>query len=475
MSGGSQEPSALSPENNAGREVDWLLTDADWVVVCDEEMQCIPLGAVAIDGGRIAAVGPSDRIKSALHGLREMDLSGHILLPGLVNTHTHAAMSCFRGLADDLPLGRWLHEAIFPAESRNVDPAFVYWGTLLSSLEMLKGGVTTFCDGYFFMEEAARAALDTGIRAVLGQGILDFPTPDLKDSAGAKDRAESFLASFPEKTGRLYPSLFCHAPYTCGAETLSWVKDLCRRHDILFQIHLSETANEVDGIIQKFGKRPALYLDSLGILDSKTLCAHAVWVDSREIEVLAYRNAAVSHAPESNMKLASGVAPIPSMLSAGIRVGIGTDGCASNNDLDVFSEMDRAAKLQKAMRGDPVICSAPVVLGMATRLGADAIGLGREVGTLEPGKKADLIAVDIRQPHLTPLYDPVSHLVYAVTAGDVRHVWVGGELLVHGGKIRTVNEAEVLRTVRSISQKVTESIPMGTAETKSRIPRKSEI
>ena len=292
-----------------------------------------------------------------------MDLSGFLVLPGLINTHTHAAMSCFRGLGDDLPLARWLYEVIFPAEAAQVNPEMVYRGTLLACVEMLKNGITTFCDGYFFEEAAVQAVLETGMRAVLGQGVLDFPTPDQPDPARSRERVEAFLESFPKDVDRLRPSIFCHTPYTCCAETLQWAKDLSRNRGILFQTHLSETAAEVEEILRKQGERPVFYLDRLGILDHRTLCAHAVWLEPEEIELLAARGVKVSHNAESNMKLASGIAPIPRMLAAGIKIGLGTDGCASNNNLDLFSEMDKVAKLHKVIHRDPVVCPAPQVLG----------------------------------------------------------------------------------------------------------------
>ena len=435
------------------REVDWLLHSADWVVTCDPAMRCVRPGAVAIEGEEIVAAGPSDELRRTFRGRKEMDLSGHLLLPGLVNTHTHAAMSVFRGMGDDLPLGNWLRDVIFPAEAAAVSPDMVYWGTLLSAVEMLKGGTTTFCDGYFFEEHAARAALDAGMRAVLGQGVLDFPAPDQPDPKKSRARVEEFFAAFPAGEARLRPSIFCHAPYTCGSETLRWVKELCRQNGILFQMHLSETAGEVREIVAKTGMRPAVYLEHLGILDPMTLCVHAVWLDSREIEILAQTGAAVSHCPESNMKLGSGVARVTDMIAAGVRVGLGTDGCASNNNQDMLSEMDKAAKLEKVFRRDPVAGPARKVLHLATLGGAEALGLGRETGSIEPGKKADLAAIDLNQPHLFPVYDPVSLLVYSARAGDVRHVWVSGRQVVADGGVTTVSETEAMDQVRKIARK----------------------
>lgn len=458
MSEPSLSPSGPEPSPGSIQTVDWVLHNVDWLVTCDPAMRCLRNGAVAMDQGVLVGVDETATIRSRFHGRQEMDLHGHLLMPGLINTHTHAAMSVFRGLADDLPLDRWLSDVIFPAEASVVGPDMVYWGTILSCVEMLRNGITTFCDGYFFEEEAARAALEVGMRAVLGQGILDFPSPDQPDPSQARDRAERFLAAFPTNDC-VRPSLFCHAPYTCGPETLRWVKARCREHGILFQIHLSETAAEVDRIVNQTGLRPALYLDSLGILDSDTLCAHGVWLDHLEITRLAERGARIAHNPESNMKLASGVAPIPELRASGVCVGLGTDSCASNNDLDLFSEMDRSAKLDKVFRCDPTVSTAREVLAMATSEGARAIGWGDQIGSLEIGKRADVLALDLRQPHLTPLYDPISLLVYCVKGSDVRHVWVDGRLAVRNRQVGSVRLDTVYREIGKTVERLPSRFP----------------
>jgi 5-methylthioadenosine/S-adenosylhomocysteine deaminase len=448
--------SGLSTAPQAPRTVDWLLTSA-WIVTGDSAMTTIRGGALAIHGDQVVALGPTKEILTRFRGLREIDLGNHLLAPGLINTHTHAAMTCFRGLGDDLPLTQWLQQVIFPAEAAHVAPAMVYWGTLLACVEMLQNGITTFCDGYFFEEAAARAVLDAGIRAVLGQGVLDFPAPDQPDPVHARERVAAFLEAFPDGQGRLRPSLFCHAPYTCGPQTLQWVKQLCRDRGLLFQTHLSETTGEVADLMKKHGERPVFYLDRLGILDGQTLCAHAIWLEPQEIERVALRQTGIAHTTESNMKLGSGVARIPDMLAAGIKIGLGTDGCASNNNLDLFGEMDKTAKLHKVMRHDPTICSARQVLRMATLGGAGAIAWDNEIGSLEVGKQADVMAIDLDRPHLTPLYDPISHLVYAVSGSDVRHVWVAGRQVVADGKVLTVDVAEVCAEVQRFAAAISRS------------------
>jgi 5-methylthioadenosine/S-adenosylhomocysteine deaminase len=436
------------------REVDLFLFDSDWLVTCDSRMRRFRSGAIAVEGDRMVGVGTSDELKKSFRGRKEIDLHGYLLMPGLVNTHTHAAMSLLRGLGDGLPLDRWLNEIIFPAEAAIMNRDTVYLGSLLSILEMLKGGVTTFCDGYFFEEAVAGAAMKSGIRAVLGQGILDFPTPDQPNPAESQKKAVDFLSRFPAGTDRIRPSLFCHTPGTCGPKTMKWAKKLCRENRILFQTHLSETAQEVETIRHRYGQSPVEYLEELGILDELTLCAHGVWLSRPEIEMLAKKKTSISLCPESNMKLGSGVAPVSDLEAAGVLVGLGTDGCASNDDLDLFSEMDKAAKLEKVFRNNPLASSAEQVLKMATIGGASALGLGNETGSLELGKKADIIAVCINQPHMVPMYDPVSHLVYSARGSDVRFAWVDGIQVLAHGIACSISEAEVVAEARRVGQKI---------------------
>jgi 5-methylthioadenosine/S-adenosylhomocysteine deaminase len=430
--------------------VDLVLANG-WVVTCDPRHTTIRNGALAVDNGTIAAVGTTEEIGRYYSGRHVVDLSDHLLLPGLINAHTHAAMTCFRGLADDLPLQEWLHQVIFPAEGMHVNPELVTHGTLLAAAEMLTNGVTTVCDGYFFEEHAAQAFLESGMRAVLAQGILDLPTPDQPDPTRMRDHAREFLDRFPSSEGRLRPSLFCHAPYTCSPDTMQWVKDPCCQHGMIFQTHLSETVAEVREVQQRYGERPVLFLRRPGSLDQTTLCAHGVWLDAEEIQCLAEHGVALVHTPESNMKLASGIAPLPTILAAGIRVGLGTDGCASNNDLDLFAEMGMAARCQKAFSGDPVVASAREVLHMATLNGARALGWDSEIGSLEVGKQADIVAIDLKKPHLTPLYDPISHLVYVASGSDVTHVWVAGQEVVIGGELMTADVKAVMAEVRRLA------------------------
>ena len=429
-----------------------LLISGDFVLTFNEGKEILEKGAVAITGDRIVAVGETSRLAEEIEAKEELDACGCLLMPGLINLHTHAAMTCFRGLADDLPLQEWLHEHIFPAEATYVSEENVYWATLLAVVEMIKSGTTTFCDGYFFEDGAARAVAASSIRAVLGQGVVDFPAPGIPDPRINLKAAEAFVFRWQGKSPRLMPSIFCHSPYTCSPETLIGAKDICREHEILFQIHLAETRTELEETQQRYGHRPVDHLRSLGLLDAQTICHHAVMVNDEEIELLAHSGVGVSHNPESNMKLASGVAPLPAMLAAGVKVGLGTDGCGSNNNLDIFQEMDTAAKLHKVHQGDPALSSALQVAVMATNGGAAALGMSSCLGSLEPGKKADLIIIDLNQPHLTPMYEPCSHLVYAARGADVRDVIIDGSIVMRERQLLDVDEQEVMAKVREIAE-----------------------
>ena len=429
-----------------------LLVSGDFVLTFNEGKEILEKGAVAVTGDRIVAVGDTSRLTEEIEANEELEACGSLIMPGLINLHTHAAMTCFRGLADDLPLQEWLHEHIFPAEATYVSEENVYWATLLAMVEMIKSGTTTFCDGYFFEDGAARAVAASGIRAVLGQGVVDFPAPGVPDPRINLKAAEAFVLRWQGKSPRLIPSIFCHSAYTCSPETLIGAKDICNEHEILFQIHLAETRTELEETQQRYGHRPVDHLGNLGLLDTQTICHHAVMVNDEEIELLARSGVGVSHNPESNMKLASGVAPLPEMLAAGVKVGLGTDGCASNNNLDIFQEMDTAAKLHKVHQGDPSLSSALQVAVMATNGGAAALGMSPLLGSLEPGKKADLIIIDLKQPHLTPMYEPCSHLVYAARGADVRDVIIDGNIVMRKRQLLDVDEQEVMAKVREIAE-----------------------
>jgi 5-methylthioadenosine/S-adenosylhomocysteine deaminase len=318
---------------------------------------------------------------------------------------------------------------------------------------MIRGGITTVADGYFYETEVRRAFVAAGLRAVAAQGVVDFPAPDAPDPKDNLKVAQAFIDSgqeFPD--GRLISTLFCHSAYTCGPETLQQAKDLTRGRDLPFFLHFAETRQEVEEIRRNTGLKPVAYLDRLGLLDARTVAVHAVWLEPEEQELLAARGVKVSHCPESNLKLASGVAPIPELLDRGVTVGLGTDGAASNNNLDLWGEMSLAARLHKVWRADPAVLPAAQAAALATREGAKVLGLEDRIGTLTPGKEADLIVVDLDQPHLTPLYDPFSHLVYTTRAADVSHVMVGGRWLLKNRRFTTLDWPAIARHAQSESR-----------------------
>ena len=406
-----------------------------------------PGGYVAVQDGRIARVGQTARLPAARERL---DAAGGIVMPGLVNTHSHAPMVWFRGLADDLPLRQWLTEFIFPLELGWLDAEKVYRGTLLAAAEMIRGGITTVADGYFFEAAVRQALADAGLRAVVAQGVVDFPAPGVPDPARNLEAAAAFVdsgAAFPD---RLTSTIFCHSPYTCGPETLKQAKALTRARGLPFFIHLGETREEVTDLAAKSGASPGAYLDRLGLLDELTVAVHAVWLEPGDLKLLARRGVKVSHCPDSNLKLAAGVAPIAALVAAGAAVGLGTDGAASNNNLDLWGEMSLAARLHKVWGHDPTLMPAARVVALATLEVAAVLGLGGITGTLTPGKAADLIVVDCNRPHLTPLYDPHSHLVYAARAADVRHVMVGGRWLLWDRQFTTLDWPAIAAYAREV-------------------------
>jgi 5-methylthioadenosine/S-adenosylhomocysteine deaminase len=433
-------PAAGAPAMDAPET---LLLTASWVVTMDAASTVLEDGAVAIDGGRIVAVGPAAELAAAHPAARRLDAAGKVLLPGLVNGHTHVPMTLLRGLADDLPLMTWLEDEIFPAEARWVDEEFVRWGTRLACLEMIRGGVTTFVDMYYFEDAIAEEAARCGLRAVVGETLIDFPAPDNKTWDDALAYTEAFLARWrghPLITAAVAP----HAAYTVSAEHLQAAHRLAERFDAPYLIHVAENRAENDRVRQRYGTTTIGFLDRLGVLDGRMIAAHVVVPEDAEIGLLAARGVGVAHCPQSNMKIASGIAPVPRMLAAGVAVGLGTDGAASNNDLDLWEEIDTAAKLHKVALLDATVLDAREALEMATLGGARAIHMADEIGSLEVGKRADLIAVDVSGAHTRPFYDLYSLLTYTVKAADVDTVIVDGKVLLEGGEVLTVDAAAVL-------------------------------
>ena len=436
---------------------DWIWS-ARYVITMDPQHHVIENGAIAIQGDRILAVGTKAEIDSKYQAKQRLDRPETIISPGLINTHTHAAMSLFRGIADDLRLQDWLQKFIFPAEAKNVSAEFVRWGTRLGAMEMLLGGTTTFTDMYYFEDVVAEAAKEAGIRGVLGETIIGFPVADNKTPQAALAFTEKFLARFkgdPLVTAAVAP----HALYTNSDETLKASRALANRFNAPLIIHLSETKKENDDELAKRHTTPTKTLDSLGVWNGRSVAAHAVWVNEADMAILKARGVGIGHCPSSNMKLASGVAPVTRMLELDLKVGLGPDGPAgSNNDFDLFEEMDLAAKLQKVTTMNPQAVPAAQALEMGTIRGARALGMEKEIGSLEPGKRADLITVRIDRPNAQPLYDAVSQMVYALKASDVRDVMVNGRPVVRDGAILTLNQQQILAKAAEYRARISASL-----------------
>jgi 5-methylthioadenosine/S-adenosylhomocysteine deaminase len=428
--------------------VDTLITNAS-VLTMDARDRIFAPGYLAITNDRITDLGPWNP-DQAPEAREVVDAQGGVVMPGLVNAHTHLPMSIFRGMADDLPLDKWLQEHIFPAEARHIVPDSVAAGVRLSVAEMLLSGTTCCCDGYFLADQIAGTLEKCGMRAVSAQGVIDFPAPGVPDPEKNIEVARAHLSQWRDRSSLISPSVFCHSPYTCSSDTLRSAKALANDAGVLFQIHVAETKAEREQCKKTNGCSPVAYLYDLGILDEHSLLVHAVWVDEADMELMARTGCTVAHCPESNMKLASGVAPVPAMSDKGLLVGLGTDGCASNNDLDMLGEIDTAAKLHKVHTLDPTVLDASTVVRMATIDGAKALGLDHLIGSLEEGKQADLIVLDFNQPHLTPCFHLFSHLVYAARGGDVRHVMINGCWVVKDRCLTTMDLEDVLSEARKI-------------------------
>ena len=414
------------------------------IVTVNPDFDIIKDGIVCIKNGRLERIEPRSPGSLIPEANEIIDAKGGIIMPGLVNTHTHLPMSIFKGLADDLPLMTWLNEHIFPAEAKHIKAETVRLGSFLSCAEMILSGTTTCCDGYFFEDEVAKAVFDSGMRAILGQGVIDFPAPGVPEPSDNVNKAVRFTDKWYNKSLMITPSIFCHSPYTCSEETLKKAKHAALSKNLLFQIHVAETKDERDRILSEKNSSPIKYLDSIGILDNNTLLVHSIWVDDDDIDIIANSGAKVSVCTESEMKLASGIAPVIKFLEAGIKVGLGTDGSASNNDLDLFNEMDVTAKLHKVNILDPTVMDAKTVFKLATIDGAGALGLDNEIGSLETGKQADIIIIDVNKPHLVPMYNPVSHIVYSARGSDVQDVIIAGKVIVRDQKLLSFDLEDVL-------------------------------
>ncbi|MRR49678.1 MAG: TRZ/ATZ family hydrolase [Rhodocyclaceae bacterium] len=442
----------LSSSPALPQTIDELIT-ARWIVPVEPANVILENHALAVDRGRILALLPVAEATQRFQARLTTALDQHLLTPGFVNLHTHAAMALFRGFADDLPLMRWLQEHIWPAEGKLVSPEFVRDGTLLASAEMLKGGITCFNDMYFYPEAAAEAASQLGIRAALGILAIEFPT---RYAADADDYLRKGLAIRDSLLDNPLIS-FClapHAPYTVANGTFERVVTLAAQLDLPIHIHVHETCDEIDSSLVQHGVRPLERLHRLGVVGPNLIAVHAVHLESEEIRLLAEHGATVAHCPTSNMKLASGIAPVAHMAAKGLRVGLGTDGAASNNRLDLFHEMRHAALLAKVSSGDATALDAHSVLRMATLYGATALGLEGKIGSLEAGKAADLCATRLDSWEIQPCFDPVSHLIHAAGREHVTDVWVNGKKVVNQGNVISLNEFKLLDSLRIWQNKI---------------------
>ena len=420
------------------------------ILTLDAKNTIIKNGLLGIKGNSIFYIGSDD--DNEFESKKMVDAKDGLILPGLINGHTHAAMSLFRGLADDLPLMEWLTNYIFPAESR-MDADFVFTGTLLACAEMILSGTTTFCDMYLFEEEVARVGKKAGMRCLVGEVIYDFDSPNYGSIENGFNYTESLIKKWQDDP-MVSIAVAPHSLFTCSPDLLTTANDLALKYNVPLIIHFAETLSELDEVKKRYGKGPVEHLQSLGLLGPHLIADHCVHLQGSDIKVLAENGVKAIHNPESDMKLASGIAPIPDMLAEGMIVGLGTDGCASNNNLDLFTEMDMAAKLHKINTMDTTVMDALTVLRMATIEGAKALGIDTMTGSLEEGKKADVIIVDLKKPHLTPMYNPYSHLVYAARGNDVSHSIINGRLVMEDRALLTIDLYDVMERAREKSRDV---------------------
>ncbi len=434
-----------------------LLIVGGTVVTMDKDRRLIEDGAVAIKDGKVAMVGQRGAVTYHLTAKRTINAAGKVIIPGLINTHTHAAMTLFRGISDDLDLNDWLTKYIFPAEAKNVTEQFVRAGTRLGLAEMIRGGTTTYCDMYYFEDAVADETKKAGVRGVLGETIIDFPVADNKTNAEMMAYSEKFIKKW-QADPLIVPAMAPHAPYTVSTDHLKAIRALSDKLKAAVVIHIAETKKERDDIQKQYGKTPVDYLDSIGFLSNRVIAAHTIWITDEEINIFKLRGVGSAHNPQSNMKLASGVAPVPAMLAAGVAVGLGTDGAASNNDLDMWEEMDTAAKLHKLISGDPKILPAEQAFEMATIGGARALHLDDITGSIENGKRADIDIVDFDSLNQTPFYNVYSHLVYATKAADVRTVIINGRIVMLDRRLLTLNESVIKIDANAYRDKIIKSL-----------------
>ena len=449
---------ASAQKKKAKEKVDLLILGGT-IVMMDGQRSIIQDGAIAVKGDTIVWIGLQGN-DLPYEGAQTIQASGKLVLPGFVNGHTHAAMTLFRGLRDDVTLDEWLQKYIFPAEAKNVTEEFVRWGTRLGTAEMIRGGVTTYADMYYFEDAVAEETKAAGMRAVLGETFIDFPAPDNKNEAAMLAYTEKFLKRWQGDT-LIHAAVAPHSIYTCSEKTLRDAAALARKYQAPIVIHVAEMKKELDDSREKNGTTPVQYLNKIGVLGADVVAAHCIYVDETDRKILAEQKVGCVHNPSSNMMMASGVAPVAELRAANVAVGLGTDGVAgSNNDLDLMEEMDLAAKLAKITRMDPRALSAKAVVEMATIEGARALHMEKEIGSLEKGKKADIIVIGLDEPHAVPMYDIYAQLAYALKGSDVETVVIGGRVVMQDRKVLTVNEVEAKAKAKEYRRKVAESLGM---------------
>lgn len=431
------------------KEADLIIKDGI-ILTFDKDLTIYSPGMVAIKKEKIIYVG---EIQDNWEAKKIISCPEKIVMPGLINAHTHTPMSLFRGLADDVSFNEWWEKKIFPAEKKFVSPEFVHWGTKLAVIEMIYGGITTFCDMYFFSSEIANTCEEIGLRGVISEGLMDFASPNFKTAQEGLNYTHKFIESYENKKN-VFPAVATHAPYTCSDELLKKARELARKYNLICLIHLAETKKEVEDSFKEYGCSPVERLNNLGYLDEKVAGIHCVHLNKKDIQILKDKGVGIIHCPQSNLKLASGIAPLPLILEKNIKLGLGTDGCASNNDLDMFSEMQTAALIHKGISGEPTLVDAKTILKIATINGAKVLGLDDKIGSLEKEKFADIIIIDFNKPHLSPVYDYYSHLVYTTKSSDVETVIVNGKILMENRKLLTVNEKEVIAKATEYGEKI---------------------
>jgi 5-methylthioadenosine/S-adenosylhomocysteine deaminase len=450
-------PFALLAQSKEAVNVD-LLVKGGTIVTMDAQREVIENGEIAIRGDSILSVGAAPVLAKGVVVKQTIDAKGKLVLPGFVNGHTHVPMTLFRGLKDDVTLEVWLKDYIFPAEAKNVNEQFVRWGTRLAAAEMIRGGVTTFADMYYFEDAIAEETKAAGIRGILGETWLDFPAPDNKNEAQRAAYTEKFLQRW-QGDGLIQAAVAPHSVYLCSEKTLRNAQALAEKYHAPILIHVAESKKEHEGSLKNFGATSVQYMNRIGFLGPDIVAAHCIYVDETDRKLLAEKGVGCVHNPSSNMMLASGVAPVIEERAAGIPVGLGTDGPAgSNNDLDLMEEMDLAAKLQKITKMDPRALGAKAVVEMATIEGAKAVHLEKEIGSIEPGKKADLVIIGLDTPNAIPMYDVYSQLAYSLKGSNVETVIIGGRTVMRDRKLLTLDEAQILEKALEYGRRVEASL-----------------